>query len=70
MTQTAGRHNLQPAALLKAADHDAHRLLALAGTNWQRPIPDSPAWDAAELVRHTDGILSWMSSVVEIKPTG
>jgi hypothetical protein len=26
MTQTAGRRNMEPAALLKAAEHDAHRL--------------------------------------------
>jgi uncharacterized protein (TIGR03083 family) len=56
---------LEPAALLEAADHDAHRLLALAGTNWERPIPHCPAWDATELVRHTGGILSWISAVVE-----
>jgi uncharacterized protein (TIGR03083 family) len=65
MTQTAGHHNMEPAALLDAADHDAHRLLVIAGTNWQRPVPHCPAWDAAELVRHTGGILSWMSAVVE-----
>ena len=56
---------MEPAALLKAADHDAQSLLALAATNWQRPVPDCPGWDAAELVRHTGGILSWMSAVVE-----
>jgi uncharacterized protein (TIGR03083 family) len=56
---------MEPAALLKAADDDAHRLLALARTNWQRPVPHCPAWDAAELVRHTGGILSWMSAVVD-----
>jgi uncharacterized protein (TIGR03083 family) len=65
MTQTAGRHNMESAALIEAADRDAHRLLAMAGTNWQRPVPHCPAWDAAELVRHTGGILSWMSAVVE-----
>jgi uncharacterized protein (TIGR03083 family) len=65
MTQTAGPYNMEPAALLDAADSDAHRLLVVAGTNWQRPVPHCPAWDAAELVRHTGGILSWMSAVVE-----
>ena len=28
-------------------------------------MPHCPAWDAAELVRHTGGILSWISAVVE-----
>ena len=65
MTQAAGRHNMEPAALLDAADHDAHRLPVIAGTNWKRPVPHCPAWDTAELVRHTGGILSWMSAVVE-----
>jgi uncharacterized protein (TIGR03083 family) len=67
MTQAAALHNMEPAALLNAADHEAHRLLAIAGTNWQRPVPHCPAWDSAELVRHTGGILSWMSAVVESK---
>ena len=56
---------MEPAALLHTADHDAHRLLVIAETNWKRPVPHCPAWDAAELVRHTGGILSWMSAVVE-----
>ena len=56
---------MEPAALLHTADHDAHRLLVIAETNWKRPVPHCPAWDAVELVRHTGGILSWMSAVVE-----
>ncbi len=56
---------MEPAALLDAADGAAHRLLVVAAANWQRPVPDCPAWDAAELVRHTGGILSWMSAIVE-----
>jgi uncharacterized protein (TIGR03083 family) len=55
---------MEPAALLEAADHDAHRLLALAGTNWQRPVPHCPDWDAAGLVRHTGGIFMWMAAIV------
>ena len=58
---------MQPVALLDAANYDAHRLLAMAGTNWDRPVPQCPDWDAAELVRHTGSILSWMSAVVESK---
>jgi uncharacterized protein (TIGR03083 family) len=65
MTHAAGHHDMEPAALLNAADHDAHRLFTMAETNWQRPVPHCPAWDAVELVRHTGGILSWMSAVVE-----
>jgi len=58
---------MQPVALLDAANYDAHRLLTMAGTNWDRPVPQCPDWDAAELVRHTGSILSWMSAVVESK---
>jgi uncharacterized protein (TIGR03083 family) len=58
---------MQPVALLDAADYDAHRLLAMAEADWDRPVPQCPAWDAAELVRHTGSILSWMSAVVESK---
>jgi Mycothiol maleylpyruvate isomerase N-terminal domain len=56
---------MEPSELLQAADREGHRLLAVAAVNWQRPVPHCPAWDAAELVRHTGGILSWMSAVVE-----
>jgi uncharacterized protein (TIGR03083 family) len=55
---------MEPAALLQAADHDARRLLAVAATDWGRPVPHCPAWDGAALVRHTGGILSWMAAVV------
>jgi len=56
---------VDPAALLRAAERDGHRLLAVAATDWVRPLPHCPAWGAQELVRHTGGILSWMSAVVE-----
>src|SRR5271170_5159205 len=56
---------MEPTELLQAADRDGHRLLVVAAANWQRPVPHCPAWNAAELVRHTGGILSWMSAVVE-----
>ena len=56
---------MEPTELLQAADRDGHRLLVVAAANWQRPVPHCPTWDAAELVRHTGGILSWMSAVVE-----
>ena len=56
---------MEHTALLQAADRDGNRLLAVAAANWQRPVPRCPACDAAEFVRHTGGILSWMSAVVE-----
>ncbi len=56
---------MEPAALLQSADHDARRLLAVGETDWVRPVPHCPTWDAAQLVRHTGRILSWMSAVVE-----
>jgi uncharacterized protein (TIGR03083 family) len=55
---------MEPAELLQAADNDARRLLSVAATDWGRPVPHCPAWDGAELVRHTGGILLWMAAVV------
>jgi uncharacterized protein (TIGR03083 family) len=52
-------------AFLVVADRDARRLLDVAETDWGRPVPHCPGWDAAELVRHTGGILQWMAAVVE-----
>ncbi len=53
-----------PRALLRAAEDDGRRLLTVAETGWGHPVPHCPAWDAAELVRHTGGVLGWMSAVV------
>lgn len=58
---------MEPAALLEAAENDGRRLLDVAATDWERPVPHCPSWDAAELVRHTGGVLSWMSAVVQSK---
>jgi hypothetical protein len=33
-------------------------LLAAAGPNWARPVPDCPDWDGAGLLRQTGGSLS------------
>ena len=43
---------------------DARAMLAAAETDWDRPVPHCPEWDAAELIRHTGGILMWMAAVV------
>jgi uncharacterized protein (TIGR03083 family) len=48
-----------------AAEVDARRLLEVAETAWDRPVPHCPDWDGAELVRHMGGILQWMAAVVE-----
>ena len=37
----------------------------MAAANWERPVPHCPTWDAADLVRHTGGILAWMSAIIE-----
>ena len=46
--------------------HPAIPLLspAAAGTDWGRPIPHCPEWDAAELVRHTGSVLEWMGAII------
>ena len=43
---------------------DGRDLLAAAETDWSRPIPHCPAWDAAGLVGHMGGILAWMARIV------
>jgi uncharacterized protein (TIGR03083 family) len=57
-------HLVQSVAFLSCADHDARLLLAAAEPDWARPVPHCPEWDAAELVRHTGGILGWITAVV------
>jgi uncharacterized protein (TIGR03083 family) len=55
---------VEPSALLSAAEDDARALLVAAATDWGRPVPHCPEWDAAGLVRHTGGIFLWMAAVV------
>jgi uncharacterized protein (TIGR03083 family) len=50
--------------LLKAAEHDARALLVAAQTQWDRPVPHCPDWDAAGLVRHMGSILRWQAAIV------
>lgn len=52
-------------AFLEAIAVDGRALVAAAASNWTRPVPDCPEWDAAGLVRHTGGILAWMASIVD-----
>jgi uncharacterized protein (TIGR03083 family) len=49
---------------LSAAEADAGTLLVGAETDWGRPVPHCPDWDAAGLVRHTGSIFMWMATVV------
>src|ERR1035437_10484098 len=51
---------VEPSALLSAAEDDALALLVAAATDWGRPVPHCPEWDAAGLVRHTGGTFLWM----------
>lgn len=44
---------------------DGRALIEAAESNWSRPVPDCPEWDAAGLVRHTGGILAWMAAIVD-----
>jgi Mycothiol maleylpyruvate isomerase N-terminal domain len=53
-----------PANMLNATRADATALLTAAETDWARPVPHCPAWDQAQLVRHTGGIFAWMAAIV------
>jgi uncharacterized protein (TIGR03083 family) len=50
--------------LLTVAAADGRDLLAAARTDWSRPVPDCPGWDAAGLVGHMGAILGWMARIV------
>lgn len=43
---------------------DGRDLLAAAETDWARPVPHCPGWDAAELVGHMGAILAWMHKII------
>jgi uncharacterized protein (TIGR03083 family) len=49
-------------AVVTAAD--GRNLLSAAETDWLRPIPHCPGWDAADLVGHMGSILGWMARIV------
>lgn len=55
---------MEPPALLSAAEDDGRALLGAAETDWGRPVPHCPEWDAAGLVRHTGGIFMWVAAIV------
>lgn len=50
--------------LLCVSADDARSLLVAAETGWGRPVPHCPGWDAADLVRHTGGILLWIAAIL------
>jgi uncharacterized protein (TIGR03083 family) len=52
------------ATLLDAIRGDGHALVVAAESNWARPVPDCPAWDAGGLVRHTGTVLEWIAAIV------
>jgi uncharacterized protein (TIGR03083 family) len=49
-------------AIVTAAD--GRGLLAAADTDWLRPVPHCPGWNAADLVGHTGAILGWIARIV------
>jgi hypothetical protein len=57
-------HADQPTGLLASAADDGRALLAAAGADWDRRIPDCPAWNAAELFGHMGAILAWIATIV------
>ncbi|MGH3153107.1 MAG: maleylpyruvate isomerase N-terminal domain-containing protein [Streptosporangiaceae bacterium] len=49
---------------LAIAAADGRDLLAAAETDWLRPVPHCPGWDAARLVGHMGAILDWIARIV------
>ena len=43
---------------------DGRDLLTAAETDWLRPVPHCPGWDAAALVGHMGAILGWIARIV------
>ena len=43
---------------------DGRDLLAAAETDWLRPVPHCPGWNAADLVGHMGAILSWIARII------
>jgi uncharacterized protein (TIGR03083 family) len=50
--------------LLAPTASDGRGLLQAAASDWSRPIPQCPEWDAADLVAHMGSILAWMATIV------
>lgn len=50
--------------LLSPTAKDGQLLLAAAESDWERPIPHCPGWDAAQLTGHMGSILDWMARIV------
>lgn len=50
--------------LLMVTAADGRDLLAVAQSDWSRPVPDCPGWTAADLVGHMGAILGWMAKIV------
>jgi uncharacterized protein (TIGR03083 family) len=49
---------------LTAAAADGRDMLAAARSDWSRPVPACPGWDAGDLVGHMGAILGWMARIV------
>jgi uncharacterized protein (TIGR03083 family) len=43
---------------------DGRDLLAAAETDWLRPVPHCPGWNAGDLVGHMGSILGWIARIV------
>lgn len=43
---------------------DGRDLLAAAQSDWSRPVPHCPGWNAADLVGHMGAVLGWMAKIV------
>lgn len=49
---------------LMVAAADGRDLLAVAQSDWSRPVQDCPGWNAADLVGHMGAILGWIAKIV------
>jgi uncharacterized protein (TIGR03083 family) len=49
---------------LDAVTADRHDLLSAAETDWSRPVPQCPEWDAAGLTGHMGAIAAWIATIV------
>lgn len=55
---------MNSSTFLDVVADDAQALLVAAESDWTRPVPHCPQWDAADLTGHLGGIFAWMATIV------
>ncbi len=48
---------------LTVAEREARLLLAVAESDWERPVRQCPGWNAHDLVRHVGNVFVWMGAI-------